>query len=785
MDFKISDLTKKNLDAVFTNIEKLSIVELFIMKLKNRIKSLPPEDNLSIRQIIKAMTYDKIVWLKSFFYLFNFKKNKEIKKILNDIDFEERASNLENVKLNLKKYSFRLGGDQAKKRIFYITKKIDKINFKHILKSILKKTSNDPLSIVIWVKRNIIHVDASPCVINNRAFNAIETLIIGIGQCTNTALLAGSLIQSAGYSVRYWSTKTHTFLEWWNPRSESWQLEDSNFFPTEVNIPRGLSLSQFYESNFIWKKIFETLPSRNMLTQHSVFTPDKTYGLSLLKNNIIEPNSFANMNVPIKINSPLNVSKRNVEVKYVKKGKNNYLEIINLEKKKVLLIVINKRYPDTRILENNLFINHNIFTFKSIPDYLKDIEDNSLTRKLFIIKAGEKVVKKIEFFNTSFISVLVKDYENNLCNPFLLSEIKINKKKEIVKKKKKRKYLKESKEIQIAYKKNYKKNIYPRAILYSKLMSLNEIINEFKTFVPNNIKGKVLDAGCGTGEYSILMSRFVDEINAVDYTEERVKFFSDVIKEKNLKNTEKIKISKESIEKTNFSNEYFDTVFCKGTIWQTNVKSTFREFFRILKPGGNIIFDFNTDAWNHYLMNDHQNKNRHRSGAETLYNSIWRRYSGISLKYYRKSMRRQKVSLAKKFLLQFRKNVPLEYLIKERNKILENLKYSEVNYANKLELYTRLNLGESYLTKVLNDIFLNLHGLANGPSTSMSSESFEPDEIKDLAYEAGFSNYKYWIKDENKKISNEFDSTNSYYFRLQYLGKIKTWNASLEKPFKS
>ena len=51
----------------------------------------------------------------------------------------------------------------------------------------------------------------------------------------------------------------------------------------------------------------------------------------------------------------------------------------------------------------------------------------------------------------------------------------------------------------------------------------------------------------------------------------------------------KIKVLKGSFEKTNFSNEYFDTIFCKGTIWQTNIKSTFREFFRILKSGGTLF----------------------------------------------------------------------------------------------------------------------------------------------------------------------------------------------------
>ena len=785
MNYKISDLKKKNLDIVFKDIEKLSTVKRFI-KLISQRKTLPPLDYLSSKHLIKMMIEYQIACLKNFSYLFNFKRNKEIKKILNNIDFEKRVSNVENVKLTVKNYSYRLGKDSAKKKILFIVNKLSKVNFNHILKFVLKKTSNDPLAIIKWVEQNIIHVDASPCVINNRPLNAIETLITGIGQCTNLALLAGSLIQSAGYSVRYWSTKNHTFLEWWNPRTESWQLEDSNFFPTEVNIPRGLSLSQFYESNDLWKKIFDTLPARNKLTQHSVFMPDKTYGLSLLENNIIEPNSFKNIKVPIEINSPLNASKRNVEIKYVKKGKKNYLEIFNLEKKKVLLIVINKKFPDNQpsLLENNLIINHDILTYKSIPEYLKDIENTKFTKKLFIIEAGKRVIKKIDFFNTSYISVLVKDYENIYCFPMLLNKIKINKIKKKIIKTKKKNSLKEFKEIQIAYKKNYEKNIYPKAIAFSKSSTIRErLMNEFKTFNPNNIKGKVLDAGCGTGEFSMMMSDFVDEIKAVDYTEERVKFFSDVIKETDLKNMKKIKVLKGSFEKTNFSNEYFDTIFCRGAIWQTNIKSTFKEFFRILKSGGKVIFDFNTDAWNQYLMIDPQNESRYKNGADTLYNSIWRRYSEISLKYYRESMRKRKIPLKEKFLFRFKKKVSLESLIKVRNRILENLTIPEVNHANKLELYTRLNLDESYLIKVLHDIFLNLLELANGPSTSMSSESFEPDEIKYLAYKAGFSNFKYWIKDENKKIPNEFDSTNSNHFYQQYLGKIKQWNASLKKPF--
>ena len=139
MNFKISDLKKKNLDIVFKDIEKLSTVERFTLKLINKINPLTPLDNLSLKELIKVMIDYQIAWLitwlKNFSYLFNFKKNKEIKKILNDIDFGKRVSNVENVKLTVKTYSYRLGKDSAKKKILFIVNKLSKVNFNHILKS--------------------------------------------------------------------------------------------------------------------------------------------------------------------------------------------------------------------------------------------------------------------------------------------------------------------------------------------------------------------------------------------------------------------------------------------------------------------------------------------------------------------------------------------------------------------------------------------------------------------------------------------------------------------------
>ena len=72
MNYKISDLKKKNLDIVFKDIEKLSTVKRFI-KLISQRKTLPPLDYLSSKHLIKMMIEYQIACLKNFSYLFNFK----------------------------------------------------------------------------------------------------------------------------------------------------------------------------------------------------------------------------------------------------------------------------------------------------------------------------------------------------------------------------------------------------------------------------------------------------------------------------------------------------------------------------------------------------------------------------------------------------------------------------------------------------------------------------------------------------------------------------------------
>ena len=66
------------------------------------------------------------------------------------------------------------------------------------------------------------------------------------------------------------------------------------------------------------------------------------------------------------------------------------------------MIVINKKYPDVGITEKMNLLNHNIFSYKFMPNFFKDMGDHKLQRMFFIIEANQKVIKKIEFFNTFY-----------------------------------------------------------------------------------------------------------------------------------------------------------------------------------------------------------------------------------------------------------------------------------------------------------------------------------------------------------------------------------------------
>lgn len=110
---------------------------------------------------------------------------------------------------------------------------------------------------------------------------------------------------------------------------------------------------------------------------------------------------------------------------------------------------------------------------------------------------------------------------------------------------------------------------------------------------------RVLDAGCGVGQWSVALSYRYNEVDAIDVNQTRIETFRKV--RDSLCTKDKISIHQASVIDTPFLDESFDAIFCYGVIMFTPIESTLREFFRVLKPGGRVYVCLNGDGWFQYV----------------------------------------------------------------------------------------------------------------------------------------------------------------------------------------
>ena len=109
---------------------------------------------------------------------------------------------------------------------------------------------------------------------------------------------------------------------------------------------------------------------------------------------------------------------------------------------------------------------------------------------------------------------------------------------------------------------------------------------------------KVLDAGCGFGQWSVSLSRLNNKIYSVDNSKNRIQVFKKIIDLLGVKNITAIE---GSISNLKFKDNFFDSIFCYSSIYFTDYKKTLKEFKRVLKPGGKIYISTNGLGW--YIHN--------------------------------------------------------------------------------------------------------------------------------------------------------------------------------------
>jgi ubiquinone/menaquinone biosynthesis C-methylase UbiE len=111
---------------------------------------------------------------------------------------------------------------------------------------------------------------------------------------------------------------------------------------------------------------------------------------------------------------------------------------------------------------------------------------------------------------------------------------------------------------------------------------------------------RILDAGCGIGNWSLALARSFHEVHALEITQARLRILAPVANRLD----GPILLVRGSIEQLPYVDGFFDAVFCNGVFYLTDYRQSLREFHRVLRPGGALYATFNTHKWWIHLLRE-------------------------------------------------------------------------------------------------------------------------------------------------------------------------------------
>lgn len=130
----------------------------------------------------------------------------------------------------------------------------------------------------------------------------------------------------------------------------------------------------------------------------------------------------------------------------------------------------------------------------------------------------------------------------------------------------------------------YSKYIYPKII--ETLLSIPSVMKERKDIL-SHVKGNILEIGFGTGLNLPCYPNFVKEITVLETNEGM-----NLLANKRIKSSQiKVNFKLLSAELLPFDDEAFDSVVSTFTFCSIkNINSAMKEFYRVLKPNGQLLF---------------------------------------------------------------------------------------------------------------------------------------------------------------------------------------------------
>jgi SAM-dependent methyltransferase len=112
--------------------------------------------------------------------------------------------------------------------------------------------------------------------------------------------------------------------------------------------------------------------------------------------------------------------------------------------------------------------------------------------------------------------------------------------------------------------------------------------------------GRVLDAGCGVGNWAIALACMFEQVVAVENDAVRLAILAGMASHFD----GRILTELASIEALPFPDGSFDAVFCNGVIFLADYRRALGEFSRVLKPGSPLYVTYNGKGWWRHLIRD-------------------------------------------------------------------------------------------------------------------------------------------------------------------------------------
>jgi SAM-dependent methyltransferase len=141
---------------------------------------------------------------------------------------------------------------------------------------------------------------------------------------------------------------------------------------------------------------------------------------------------------------------------------------------------------------------------------------------------------------------------------------------------------------------------------------------------------RVLDAGSGTGQWTLALSQFCEEVTAVDILEGRMFMLDGLLKAAGVGN---VRAEFGSLKKLRFADGAFDGVLCYGVIFTTGAwQEVLREMYRVLAPGGLLYLTANGPGYYRKVWTEQPNKmegHDPRKWAGLAFYNTWRIEQGL------------------------------------------------------------------------------------------------------------------------------------------------------------